>query len=90
MAKKPDDSPALRGIKPKEAEYEPYGKEWEKEILKHTKIELIDFIRRIGKKQDGYIRKDIADKQKGEAYGKGYDEGYGKGYDFAKESYESY
>ena len=28
-------------------EYEPYGKEWEREMLKMTKMELIDFIRRI-------------------------------------------
>ncbi len=33
-----------------EPEYEPYGKEWEREMMKHTKMELIDFIKKAWKK----------------------------------------
>jgi len=31
-------------------EYEPYGKEWEKDMMQMTKKELIEFIRTILKK----------------------------------------
>ncbi len=34
-----------------EKDYEPYGKEWEKELMKFTKKQLIDFIRQI--KEEG-------------------------------------
>ncbi len=32
-----------------EKDYEPYGKEWKKELMKFTKKQLIDFIRKIKK-----------------------------------------
>ena len=35
-----------------EDDYEPYGKEWEKEMMKMTKKELVDFIRRIKTKPE--------------------------------------
>lgn len=53
--------PVLAGIeeemikpetKLKEADYELFGKEWEKEVMKHTKKELVDIIRRMGKRND--------------------------------------
>ena len=37
-------------------EYEPYGKEWEKEMMKWTKKDLIEYIRKMLKKK--YLDKD--------------------------------
>ena len=37
----------LNRTKSKNDDYEPYGKAWEKEMMKMTKKELIAFIRRI-------------------------------------------
>ncbi len=39
-----------------EDNYEPYGKEWEREMMKHTKMELIDFLKKAWKKQKGQSR----------------------------------
>ena len=35
-----------------EPEYEPYGEEWEKEMMKMNKAQLIDFIRQIKTKPE--------------------------------------
>ncbi len=43
----------------KKDEYEPFGDEWKKEMMKLTKSELIDFIKRIRMGMEKQFKKEV-------------------------------